>query len=639
MNKQLLLIGLIYMLTLAFACDNPDQASQQEAPKVTVNDPHSYADPETAGVNHLDLDIALDFDNKKIVGEATISFSHLPDAKTLRLDTKELTILEVKRSDPNTEREDAPWHLEEEDHILGKALVIELGKWTNMVHVRYETSPGAEALQWLDPNLTAGKKMPFLLTQSQAINARTWVPIQDGPGIRFTYNATVKAPKGMMVLMSAENPTSVSEDGVYHFKMEQPIPAYLLALSAGDVAFKSLGARSGVYADPVILEKAAFEFEELESMITLAEGLYGPYRWDRYDIIVLPPSFPFGGMENPRLTFATPTILAGDRSLVSLVAHELAHSWSGNLVTNATWDDFWLNEGFTVYFEMRIMEALKGRAYSEMLSQLSYQDLLKEVRTMGAESRETWLKADLKGQNPDDGVTSIAYDKGYFFLRLLEETVGRERFDAFLKDYFNKHAFQTMTTEGFVAEMQQDLLNNDTKLIEQIGVNRWIYGAGVPENCPKAQSESFEKVNQAIAEWSKSATKNQLQGANDWSTHEWLHFIRNFPANATVKDMAALDSGYGLTKSGNAEIQCAWYTQALRHEYEPAYSAIENFLILVGRRKFLTPLYDQMLQNEKSNPDSEGGMKLAKRIYSQARSNYHPISYNTIDKILNWESN
>lgn len=645
MNTSLLqIVFFSFLLASVSSCSAPVQeASENKGEKpVTAQavsdqlDPHSYAVPNMAKVDHLDLDISLDFEAKKIRGEASLSIITAKKASTLRLDVKDLTILKVTRSGPDVEHEDAAYTLEEEDPILGQALVVELGPSTNTVHIEYETSPEAEALQWLEPKLTAGKKMPFLLTQSQAINARTWIPTQDGPGIRFTYNARVKAPKGMMVLMSAENPTEVSEDGVYTFEMKQPIPAYLLALAAGDIAFKSLGDRSGVYADPVVLDKSAFEFEELESMISLAEGLYGPYRWDRYDLIVLPPSFPFGGMENPRLTFATPTILAGDRSLVSLVAHELAHSWSGNLVTNATWNDFWLNEGFTVYFEMRIMEALKGRGYSEMLSQLSYQDLLKEVRTMGPESRETWLKADLAGQNPDDGVTSIAYDKGYFFLRLLEETAGRERFDAFLKGYFNKHAFQTMTTEAFLIELKKDLLDNDQKLIEEIGIDRWVYGPGVPKNCPKASSTRFTAVDKELARWTNSNDKSKLF-AKDWSTHEWLHFIRNMPAGTNAAWMAALDKSFGLSQSGNSEIQCAWYTQALRNEYEAAYPAIETFLIDVGRRKFLSPLYEQMVQNEARTPGSEGGMKLAKKIYSQARNNYHPISYNSIDKILNWK--
>lgn len=633
-------LGILSLLlaTVWGGCTSPEQkADSQTASVVSLDDPHSFARPQEAAVTHADLDMKVDFENETITGIATLTLKRTPDAKYVYLDTKDMDILAIKRSGPDQPAEDAPYEMGEKDEILGEALIIALGPNTNQVQIAYRTHADAEALQWLPARLTAGKTMGYLLTQSQAINARTWVPIQDGPGMRFTYTAKVKVPPGMMALMSAENPTEKSSDGIYTFKMEQPIPAYLLALAVGDIGFQSLGPRSGVYADPSMLEKSAYEFADLEKMMQLAEGLYGPYRWDRYDIVVLPSSFPFGGMENPRLTFATPTILAGDRSLVSLVAHELAHSWSGNLVTNANWNDFWLNEGFTVYFEMRIMEELEGRTYSEMLSQLSYQDLLSEVQTMGPTSRETWLKLDLKGQNPDDGVTSIAYDKGYYFLRLVEQTVGREDFDAFLRGYFEKHAFETMTTEAFLVTLKNDLLKNDPDMLAQIDIERWVYGPGVPENVPKPVSERFAQVDAVQTQW-MDGTPINTETAKAWSTHEWLHFIRNLPPQTTEAQFVELDRQFGLTQSSNCEIQCAWYTQALRHTYEPAYPAVKSFLTSVGRRKFLTPLYEQMLQNEKREAGSKGGMALAKDIYTEARPTYHPISYNTIDKLLGWET-
>ncbi|MBL0317256.1 MAG: hypothetical protein IPP69_16430 [Flavobacteriales bacterium] len=302
-----------------------------------------------------------------------------------------------------------------------------------MVEIDYKTSPDAEALLWVE-----GEK-PFLFTQSQAILARTWVPCQDSPGVRITYNADVTVPSDLMALMSAENPQQKSSDGKYHFKMDQPIPSYLMALAVGDVVFREIGPRTGVYAIPSLADAAANEFSDMQKMVDEAEKLYGSYVWGRYDLLILPPAFPFGGMENPKLTFATPTIIAGDKSLVSLVAHELAHSWSGNLVTNSTWDDFWLNEGFTVYFEQRIMEAVYGRERSEMLATLSRQDLDATIADISTSEHpeDSKLKLALEGRSPDDGMTDIAYNKGYFFLRLIEETVGRERFDKFLKVFYN----------------------------------------------------------------------------------------------------------------------------------------------------------------------------------------------------------
>ena len=289
--------------------------------------------------------------------------------------------------------------------------------------------------------------------------------------------------------MSAENPTAVNAEAVYSFAMPHPVPSYLLALAVGELEFRPLGGspRAGVYAEPPVVEKAAAEFADTEKMIAAAEALYGPYRWGRYDLLVLPPSFPFGGMENPRLTFATPTIIAGDRSLVSLVAHELAHSWSGNLVTNATWNDFWLNEGFTTYFEMRIMEAVYGREHSEMLAALAHQDLADAVAEAGATSPDTHLRLNLAGRNPDEGVTSIPYDKGYFFLRLIEETVGREAWDAFLRGYFDTFAFQSMDTDGFLAYLREKLLAGRPGVEEKLQIAAWVDGPGIPANCPQVE--------------------------------------------------------------------------------------------------------------------------------------------------------
>ncbi|MDQ3536123.1 MAG: M1 family aminopeptidase/hydrolase [Bacteroidota bacterium] len=407
---------------------------------IPVKDEHSYSDPNTAVVRHLEWNAKVDFVNKIISGTAKLDIEKSPEADKIILDTKNLNINRVLLNNGN----EATYYKGSENKILGAPLAISITPETTSIIVEYSTNPGAEALQWLEPNQTAGGEKPFLFTQSQAILARSWIPLQDSPGIRFTYKAIVQVPDDLMALMSAENPQSKKDDGIYTFTMEQPIPAYLMALTVGDINFQPIGARTGVYAEPSILSSAAYEFAKMEDMLLVAEKLYGAYKWDRYDVIVLPPSFPFGGMENPRLTFATPTILAGDRSLTSLVAHELAHSWSGNLVTNATWNDFWLNEGFTVYFERRIMEEINGSSYSEMLAALGYQDLIETVDELEASGKgeDTRLKLNLSDRDPDEGVSDIAYEKGYFFLRNVEELVGRNKFDEFLNNYFSQYAFK-----------------------------------------------------------------------------------------------------------------------------------------------------------------------------------------------------
>ena len=387
------------------------------------------------------------------------------------LDTRDLTIEKVTLG---KEEKPAAFSLSTANGVFGRKLSIAIDKNTALVNVYYQTSPQAAALQWLNPEQTAGKEQPFLFSQSEAILARTWLPCQDSPGIRFTYNATVTVPKGYLALMSAENPQQVNESGTYTFAQKKPIPAYLMAIAAGNIVFRSLGTRTGVYAEPATIEKAHYEFAQMQDMLVAAEKLYGPYEWGRYDVLVLPPSFPFGGMENPCLTFATPTVLAGDRSLVSLVAHELAHSWSGNLVTNATWNDFWLNEGFTVYFENRIMEAIEGPEYADMLTQIGRDDLAETMAEMGNTNPDTQLKLKLDGRNPDDGMTDIAYEKGFFLLKTIENAVGREKFDAFLKKYFADHAFKTSNTEDFLAYLKKELFAGNEKAYEQLHIEDWI---------------------------------------------------------------------------------------------------------------------------------------------------------------------
>ena len=623
--NNIIVVGLV--LSLLISCQQTAEHPKENIDEMrATEDPHSFANAQEAKMTHLSWNAEVDFEEQVIDGEAVVHYNAAPNAEELILDTKNLTIHEITWPDGSQ----AEYELGEEIEILGQPLRIQLKENMDSVIIKYTTSKEAEALQWLSPQQTAGKEHPFLFTQSQAILARSWIPLQDSPGIRFTYDANVKVPSDLLALMSAENPQQKNPDGEYAFTMDQPIPAYLMALSVGDLEFSSLGDRSGVYAEPSIIEKADYEFGDLENMITTAEELYGPYRWDRYDIIVLPPSFPFGGMENPRLTFATPTILAGDRSLTSLVAHELAHSWSGNLVTNATWNDFWLNEGFTVYFEQRIMEALYGREYAEMLASLSYEGLQDEIQEMTAagNAEATKLKLSLEGQNPDDGVTAIAYDKGYLLLRSIEEEVGRERFDAFLNKYFTENAFKVMTTEEFLDYLKSNLYAAEGLEYPEERINEWVYEPGLPDDAPKPTSDKFQNVEDQLQKWIQGTPAENLTVEN-WSSHEWLHFIRSLPDSLEREKVKELDGAFGFTVSGNSEVLTAWLVKAIQYQYDDAYNKLEDFLVETGRRKFLMPLYKELIKT------NEGEM-MARKIYDKARPNYHYVSTSSIDELLNW---
>ncbi|MBC3540199.1 M1 family metallopeptidase [Rufibacter sediminis] len=585
-------------------------------------DPHSFAQPQEARVHHVDWDLAVDFEQKKIYGTGVYHIAH-QGAPEIVLDSHHLLIQQVWLED---EQQEARFTLSEEKPFLGQGLHIQLTPDTRKVKIRFETTASSAALQWLAPEQTGDKTQPFLFTQSQAILARTWLLCQDSPSVRFTYTARVQVPAHLLPLMSADSPQEKDPSGVYFFQMNQPIPSYLLSLAVGDLVFASLGERCGVYAEPSMISAAANEFAETEQMLLAAEKLYGPYQWGRYDLLVLPPSFPFGGMENPKLTFATPTIIAGDRSLTSLVAHELAHSWSGNLVTNATWNDFWLNEGFTVYFERRIMEALYGTEYAEMLHTLGYQDLQHTLDELRQKPLDTCLHLNLENRDPDEGLTEIAYEKGNLFLRHLESLVGRERFDAFVNEYFSTFQFTSMDTARFEQFLEKRLLNGDESLRQKVNAHGWIHSPGIPTGITPPKAALFEKVDQERQKWENGTPAKELATAN-WSTHEWLYFLSNLPKSLQLTQMQELDTAFGFTASGNAEIQAEWFKHAIHHQYQEAYPALEAFLVRVGRRKFLLPLYKALLQ-------TEAGAALAREIYQKARPNYHAVSTSTLDAML-----
>jgi leukotriene A-4 hydrolase/aminopeptidase len=578
-------------------------------------------------VAHIDLDLDVSFDRRQIAGRATHHLRNKTKSPgILELDTRELTISAV-RAGAGNKLESCDFELSPPHKFEGSKLRIAVPKGVERVEVTYTTAPSASGLQWLAPSQTAGKRHPFLYSQSQAIHARSWVPCIDEPAVRVTIDAVVRVPGGLRAVMGAEDRTRPNEAGTFRFHMPQPIPSYLLALAVGELEHRDIGKRSGVWAEPSVVDKAAWEFGDTEKMIEAAEALYGPYRWGRYDVLVLPPSFPMGGMENPRLTFATPTVIAGDRSLVALVAHELAHSWSGNLATNATWNDFWLNEGFTVYFERRIQEQLYGRARAEMEASLGRQRVEATIEELKSKPEDTWLWMDLWDRDPDDGVTDVPYEKGYLFLRLLEETFGRRAFDTFLRRHFDEHAFQSLTTAEFLSYLDKHLLSKDRKKAATLGLHSWIYGPGLPNNAPRAQSDAFKRVKQSAGAWLSGKAGLDRDAAKAWTAHEWIHFLQQIPKDLPAARLAELDEAFQLTNSGNSEILCEWLKLTVAAGYTQARPKLRAFLLEVGRRKFLKPLYQELAR-------SEAGKAEAREIYAQARAGYHSISRQTLDEML-----
>lgn len=632
-------------LFLASCGDNPTSQPETKAPKTTetekvaetpvaeprivdITDKFTYANYEDVRLTHIDLNLDVDFDDKVLDGVATLDFERVdPEASVLVLDTKDLTINSVKLSDGETTEPVEDYTLADSDPVLGQALRIPLNDNTEQVLIDYTTSPEAEGLQWLSPEQTAGKKMPYLFSQAQAINARTMAPLQDTPAVRMTYSATLRVPAGLRPLMSASQGEE-TESGEYKFDMPQAIPSYLIAIAVGDIKFKAISEDIGVYSEDYILDDSAEEFSETPKMVEATSELYGPYRWGRYDLIVLPPSFPFGGMENPRLSFMTPTLIAGDKSLTNVVAHELAHSWSGNLVTNATWRDAWLNEGFTSYVENRVMEKLYGERRALMEQSLALQDLKRDIAD--AERPElTQLKLPADIAHPDDAFSQVAYVKGQYFLMFLESRFGREAFDTFLKSWFDNHAFESVTTETFLNYLDENLRADNPDAVTDAEIEAWVYEPGLPDTAKDPQSDAFEKVQTNSDAWVEgSLSTYDLEGiAADWSTHEWLHFLNGLPDDLASEKYEDLDKAFSLTGTQNAETAFAWYMLAIKTDYEPAYPALEEFLMSVGRGKFIYRLYGALKDNGKT--------EWAKEVYVKARPGYHPIAQRRIDDILN----
>ena len=625
-------------LCLLSACERADQpptaTNQQEAAGPTISpiltgadavDPHSYARPLEARVHHVALDLGVDFAGKRIGGTATLDIDRKPDAREIVLDSKGLEVESVT----DAEGEPLQFKLGAADPAKGAPLAIALRPDTKRLVIRYKSAPDAESLQWLTPEQTAGKRHPYLFSQGQPTLNRGWIPTQDSPGIRQSWEAKVRVPTPLTAVMSATRsaePLTQGGETVFSFRMDKPVAPYLIAIAVGDLRFKSLGARSGVWTEPAVLDAAAAELADTEKMIDAAEELYGPYRWGRYDLLVLPPSFPYGGMENPTLTFLTPTFIAGDKSNVQLVAHELAHSWSGNLVTNATWADSWLNEGFTNYFENRIMEAIYGEDRARQEAALSFADMMEALKEEGMDDPTTRLNLPSEEATPDGGATGIIYDKGAIFLRSIEKIVGRERWDAYLRSYFDRHAFQPMTSARFLADLRANLVRGDKVLEDKLMLDQWVYQPGLPANVARPDPAAFADVDKAVSRFAGGGPLDAMAWAS-WSTAERLRFLNTLPRKLPKASLDALERGFGLNTIGNNEVRFAWLELAIANRYEPAVPSIEQFVTVQGRRKFVRPLIEALAE------DSGWGRPIAARIYAKARPLYHPITTRDLDKL------
>lgn len=624
---------------LVASCTADDLSDQERiiAPVLTgaqAFDEFTYARPTEARVTHVALDLDLDFETRRVEGTATLDVQAAAGATEIVLDSDGLVIGGIVDGNGNA----LEYTVGESVEVKGEPITVQLGERTGpelqQLVISYASGPDAEALQWLDPEQTAGGTHQFMFSQGQPTLNRSWIPTQDSPGIRQTWEARITAPEPLTVVMSGISRGDPEAEGegrrAFTFAMDNSVAPYLIAVAAGNLEFAELGDRSGVWAEPEMIAAAEAELVDTEAMIDAAEGLFGDYRWGRYDMIVLPPSFPYGGMENPVMTFLTPTFIAGDRSNTGLVAHELAHSWSGNLVTYASWRDGWLNEGVTSYLENRISEVVFGEERAAQEYALSYAALEEMVEAEGADNPVTAMRTP-DGTSPFDTKGEAIYDKGTVFLRTVETIVGREKFDAWIRNWFDGHAFQPATSEMFLADLRANLIAGDAELEEALMLDEWVYGTGIPANAAKPDAAAFADVDTAAAAYASDRTLPLASAWTGWSAAEQRRFLEELPEQLTAAELASLNDSLSLAGSGNNEVLFLWLEAALRNEYQPAVPQAEQFLARVGRNRFVAPLFRALW-------DTGGwGRPIATRIYGETRRGYHSMTRGNVDEIVGFE--
>jgi len=623
-----LLLSIFFIVACSQEEDAGKAADVEETAVDLSHDYFSFANTDQFVTENLQLDLTVDFSLKELRGLAVLKMRRLdPSATDIILDTRDLHIDSILVGGTEDDGTEASFEYAQTDLVLGQALKITLPDGLEqqqdlVLRIFYQTDPGASALQWLPPELTAGGKYPFMFSQSQSIHARSWVPLQDSPSVRITYQATIRTPPELLAVMSADNDPLTPRNGEYTFTMPQPVPSYLLAIAVGNLYFASIGEQTGIYAEPETLDAATFEFASTQQMLDTAASIYGPYQWGRYDLLILPPSFPFGGMENPRLSFITPSVLAGDQSLVSLIAHELAHSWSGNLVSNKTWRDIWLNEGITSYLDARLMEVLFGKDRADEERVLSYRELLQGLEEISPAMQA--LAPVERLDDPDESQGSLYYQKGQLFLQHMENIFGRKTFDPFLAAYFKNFEFQSISTEQFLDYLDQNLLQEYPGKFNRAQAEEWLYQPGLPADAPVPYSATLETASEMAASWSAGETPVEAIPLSEWSPQAAVHFINSLPVELTDAQLNELDANFDFSQSRNAEIARAWFIQVAKRRYLPAYGAMQEHLNRYGRTRLIKPVY---LALAKNGQDTD----LADEIFSAARSKYHPITIAAIE--------
>jgi len=609
-----------------------------------VVDPYSYSNPNEVLVTHADIDWEVSFQEQKIKGAVILALTRteLSNTQKLILDTDALDIASVMASDGKN-YQDAVFVVSAADPIKGRSLTITLNPDQTQVRIRYTTQPQGPALQWLTPQQTTDKQQPMLYTLACPSHARSLLPIQDTPQVKVTYSASVAVPNNLMAVMGAHhNPQGLALNGHYEFEMPQAISPYLISLAVGDFKFKAMqdpSCRTGIYAEASQLKAAEQEFNDLTKMMTAAESLFGPYLWRRYDLLMMPSSFPAGGMENPLLAFLSPTLITGDKSSVSTLAHELAHAWFGNLISNQTWNHLWLNEGLTTYAQNRIVEKVYGKKRADLELALSYLAFKEAEKTL--KTSQKILDQTPYSPNPDEAFVATAYLKGLLFFKQLETLYGRTALDAFLKKYIQEFKFKTLNTADFESYLDKHLLMNSGLKKAQMQTKAWLHNAELPNNFKAPSSEVLKVIDAKIKLWLWKSPNNQSPmsmiaspmttqnlHAETWQSSEWLYFLSQLMEKELPLDkLKSLDSIYHLTDSKDAAVMSRWLLLSLKNKYNDPLKKLEAYLLTTGKVSLIKPIYQELVK-------TPAGFQLAVAIYKKAQGFYHPFAVKLIEPLL-----
>ncbi|XP_037934676.1 leukotriene A-4 hydrolase-like [Teleopsis dalmanni] len=571
-------------------------------------DPNSYAEPDRVTTVHSSLKWIVDFDNTKLHGSVTHRFNLLEsDLPAIILDVRDITIKDVVILSNNNS---TPVNYFITDSVvdIGSKLTLELPEGTVkgelLVQINYETANTASGLLWLTPEQTLGKKHPYMFSQCQPIHARSLLPCQDTPAVKFTYDSSIEHPKELTTLMSAL--VLGRNEGISSFEQPIPIPAYLLAIAIGKLVTRPLGPNSNVWGEEDIIEEAAEEFSETLNMLKVATDICGPYVWTQYDLLVMPPSFPYGGMENPCLTFVTPTVIAGDKSLADVIAHELAHSWTGNLVTNRNFEHFWLNEGFTVFIETKIVGRMRGTKEKDFHMIRILTELRECIRTQLANKPElTKLVVDLSNCGPDDVFSVVPYVKGSIFLLYIEDLVGGpEVFEPFLLFYLQKYAYKSVVSDDFKSTLEEYFSKTDKQNnLKKIDWNLWLNQEGMPPIIPKFD-ETLANISKELALlWSSKKLielENNETVKENISSHQLIDFLGRLIEYEDIVDLNEekidfLEYTYNLKNSKNSEVKFRFIRLCIRAKLMNRMDDIIAFANSNFRMKFCRPIYSDLV--------------------------------------------